>query len=248
MRLITLALSTFICCANALASDPINAALEHAARPSADIEQDAKRRPDQVLRFFELQPGMKVLDMFAGGGYYTELTAYVVGNAGKVDALNNQAYINYVGPEKIHQRFADNRLPNVSVLTQETDALDLPADYYDRIWFFLSFHDLYHVDAKNGWQKIDDARFMQTLRRALKDDGIIAITDHAALPGTPDSSGQELHRIDPQLIKDRMQQWGFVLVKEGDFLQNLDDPMTIPMWDPSVRGRTNRVVMAFSKK
>ncbi|MFC7002606.1 hypothetical protein ACFQMB_14875 [Pseudobowmanella zhangzhouensis] len=51
MRLITLVLSTFICCANALASDPISAALEHAARPSADIEQDAKRTGSGITLF-----------------------------------------------------------------------------------------------------------------------------------------------------------------------------------------------------
>ena len=48
-------------------------ALNHASRSEADRARDAGRKPGEVLKFFGVEPGMEVLDMFSGGGYYTEI-------------------------------------------------------------------------------------------------------------------------------------------------------------------------------
>jgi predicted methyltransferase len=45
--------------------------LAQPARLESDREKDVLRKPDQVLAFFEIKPGMRVLDLFSGGGYYT---------------------------------------------------------------------------------------------------------------------------------------------------------------------------------
>jgi len=65
------------------------AAVDSENRPEADRESDAGRRPEAVLEFFGIQPGDVVLEMWAGGGYYTELLADVVGENGKVVAHAN---------------------------------------------------------------------------------------------------------------------------------------------------------------
>src|SRR5271168_2609286 len=48
-------------------------------RPAADKALDAGRRPDQIMAFYGIKPGMKVADIFAGGGYMTELISRIVG-------------------------------------------------------------------------------------------------------------------------------------------------------------------------
>jgi predicted methyltransferase len=45
-----------------------------------------------------------------------------------------------------------------------------------------------------------------------------------------------------------MQKWGFKLISESDVLNNPEDELTLPMWDPSIRGKTDRAVMLFSAK
>ena len=55
-------------------------ALANPSRLESDRLKDALRRPDQILAFFEISPGMNVLDMFSGGGYYTEILSSVVGS------------------------------------------------------------------------------------------------------------------------------------------------------------------------
>ncbi len=233
---------------SAIASNPyIENALKDPARSEKDVATDMLRKPGKVLSFLEVKPGQTVLDVFSGSGYYTEIAARVVGPKGHVDAHNNAPYVSYIGEDKLAARYGEGRLPNVTQLLQDANALNLQENHYDRILFILSFHDLYHVDEKNGWDKIDDKQFMAELKKALKPGGYIGVVDHVAAPGSGSEMGNTIHRIDPQIIRDKMQQWGFKLVGEADFLQNLADPLDLPMWDPKVRGRTHRAVLKFTK-
>src|ERR1700683_2039739 len=63
-------------------------------RTADDKKLDAGRKPDQMLGFFGIAPGMQVADIFAGGGYTTELLSRAVGPTGKVYSQNG------VFPEK----------------------------------------------------------------------------------------------------------------------------------------------------
>src|SRR6516164_3000373 len=63
-------------------------AVNSPARPAADRELDPSRKPGQILAFFGIKPGMKVADLWAGGGYTTELLARTVGPGGKVYSQN----------------------------------------------------------------------------------------------------------------------------------------------------------------
>src|SRR5579863_7676849 len=57
-------------------------------RPAADKALDAGRKPDQIMAFYGIKPGMKVADIFAGGGYMTELFSRIVGPNGTVYSQN----------------------------------------------------------------------------------------------------------------------------------------------------------------
>ena len=72
------------------------AALVHPDRFPKDRERDADRKPDQVSAFFGIAPGMRVLDVIAGGGYSTEYTAWLVGAKGHVTAFNPPPYDGFV--------------------------------------------------------------------------------------------------------------------------------------------------------
>src|SRR5258707_9577499 len=60
-------------------------------RSGADRETDQRRNPELLLAFTGARPGMRVLDMGAGGGYSTELLARAVGAGGTVYAQDAQA-------------------------------------------------------------------------------------------------------------------------------------------------------------
>ncbi len=67
-----------------IATDSIGAILAKPGRLPADVARDARSRPDVTLPMLNLKAGDRVADIFAGGGYYSELLAAIVGAAGEV--------------------------------------------------------------------------------------------------------------------------------------------------------------------
>src|SRR6185369_15659807 len=59
-------------------------------RDEADRALDGGRHPAELLRFFGIQPGMKVAEISSGGGYTAELLARTVGETGRVYATNSK--------------------------------------------------------------------------------------------------------------------------------------------------------------
>jgi len=75
-----------------MAADPVEDAIAKPGRLDADLERDARSRPDVVLPLLQLVPGDRVADIWAGSGYYSELVANIVGESGEVLLVNNLAY------------------------------------------------------------------------------------------------------------------------------------------------------------
>ena len=242
LTVISISISGGICADSHTA---IARAVSNSARPEADSERDATRKPAEVLEFFAIDTGMKVLDIFAGGGYYTEILSYTVGPEGEVGLYNNGGWDGFVG-EGVVERLADKRLPNVQSIVMEANVLSLEANYYDAAIFVLGFHDLYYSD-EPSWPAIDAENFIDRLYRVIKPGGVLGIVDHAAEPGVSVAVADLLHRIDPGIIRRDLISAGFVLEAESDILRNALDDRNKPMSDPSVRGNTDRVVMRFRK-
>ena len=221
-------------------------AVSRPARSEKDVERDEKRKPAEVLAFFGIEPGMRILDMFSGGGYYAEILSYVVGPGGRVVSHSNEAYAQYVGDEVI-TRYANDRLPNVEILMAENNELSLAPGDFDAVMMILSFHDIFYVDPKNGWSKIDGPKMLGELYRGLKPGGVVGIVDHRAKAGSPRETGGTLHRIDPAIVVADMEAAGFVLTGKSELLENTDDDYSKNMADPAVRGKTSRFVMRFIK-
>ena len=221
-------------------------ALTSPERPAPDRDRDAGRKPDQVLAFLGITPGMSVLDMFSGGGYYSEIIANVVGADGRVVAHANQAYLQFVGDE-FAARYANNRLPNVTVLMAENNELALDANQFDAVVMVLAYHDTYWVSPENNWPEIDRPALNAELFAALKPGGIFGIVDHQAVPGSSGETGGTVHRIDRAIVVRDFEQAGFVLESESDLLRNPDDDHSLGVFDPGIRGKTDRFVLKFRK-
>jgi len=224
----------------------VQAAVDNPARPEKDVARDINRKPAEVLAFFGIQPGMKILDVFAGDGYYAEIASYLVGSKGEVTLYNNGSWAQYV-QKKVAKRLSENRLPNANYIVKETDNLAFQSGYYDGALFILGFHDLYYEDARFNWNKIDVPAFLKAIYGALKPGGVLGIVDHIAVADAPVTSAQNLHRIDVAVIERDLKAAGFMLEGASDILRNPDDDHLKHMMDTSIRGHTDRVVMRFRK-
>ena len=227
--------------------DAVGAALASADRLEGDREQDGRRKAREVLEFSGIAPGMRVLDAFSAGGYYTELLARVVGPEGQVIAYNNPPYARFAA-KAIAARYAEDRLPNVQQVTRTIDDLELEPASLDAAIFIMSYHDLYWRPADGSWPPTDPMQLLGKLHAALKPGGVIVVQDHVAVPGGDTSEiVDKLHRIDPAVVKADFARAGFTLDGESDVLRHPDDAHTIMVFDAAIRGKTDQFLFRFRK-
>ena len=223
------------------------AAVAHADRPAADRERDAGRQPARVLDFFRISPGMRVLEVFAGGGYYSEILSHLVGPRGEVVAHNNDAYLAYAKDE-LDARFAAGRLANVSRVTAELDDLELEPASLDAALLILTWHDFYYADERYGWPAVDERALVDRLCTALKPGAVLGVVDHAADAGAePEQTARTVHRVDPARVLADFEGSCFTLEAKGDMLANAGDDRTTSAIDPALRGQTDRFVYRFRR-
>jgi len=224
----------------------IEAAVADPRRSPGDIARDVNRKPAEVLRFIGIEPGMVVLDMYSGGGYYAELLSYVVGGDGRVIAHNNTPYATLARAD-MEPRYSNGRLGNVGQLIGENNQLELEADMFDAVLFILSYHDVYYIDGERGWELVDRPMMLAEVFAAMKPGAVLGLVDHVAAAGMPTEAVKPLHRIDPELVKADFLAAGFVLDGESDVLRNpADDYNMLPML-PQIRGRSDRMLLRFIK-
>lgn len=229
-------------------SDAVAAAVANPSRPAADRGSDPNRKPDQVLSFIGIEPGMAVLDLFAGGGYYTEIVSGLVGPEGHVLSQNNSAYVSYTS-DALQKRLDAGRLENVEAVVTEADDLVLEPASLDATLMILTWHDLLFADETYGWPDPDEALLLDKLCSAMKPGAVLGLVDHVANPGGDSSEiAKSLHRIDPQVVRDTFSNSCFKLDAESGILANPDDDHSLVMNDPAIRGNTDRFVFRFVRQ
>lgn len=231
---------------DATGDDLIAAAIANPDRPEADRERDVRSHPEVVLGLLDIQPGDTVADIFAGGGYYSELIAGVVGPSGDVILHNNTPYSKWV-MKQLQANYIDTTVPGIRVLISEVDDLQLEPASLDAVLMVMSFHDLYYYNPERGWLNTDVDLFFSQLLAALKPGARLVIVDHAAFPATGKAAAQDVHRIDEVFAKQQLVSAGFKFVSSSDVLRNPNDDKTKMVFDKSVRGTTDRFVFAFEK-
>jgi len=181
-------------------------------RSEADRQTDQRRNPELLLAFTGVRPGMRVLDMGAGGGYSTELLARAVGSGGTVYAQDSPA-VSPRAKEPFRRRAKTPAIRNVvRVLRDYDDPVPPGIRDLDLITFFFAYHD-------TAFMGVDRARMNRGLFEALKPGGMLVIADHSAQAGAGISVAKSLHRIEEATLRREIEAAGFRLAAEADFLR-----------------------------
>jgi len=225
----------------------ITAALASTARLPGDAEQDSRRQAAGVLVFLGVAQDQRVIDVFAAGGYYTELLSRVVGSQGRVLAYNNPPYARFA-EKGIAARYAGGRLANVDQLTTGIDALGLQPESWDSAIFVMSYHDLYWRPKDGSWPATDPNVLLAALFAALRPGGVVVVQDHVAIAGSdPYETVDKLHRIDPSVVRRDFERAGFVLDGTSNLLAHPGDDHTKLVFDPAIQGKTDQFVHRYRK-
>ena len=204
-------------------------------------------KQSELIRFARINAGSTVIDVYPGGGDWTRLFSDVIGPEGRV--------YSFVPAEVAH--FKDDPLGRMRTLAKEpgrenveavsADLVAMPevTQPADVLWLHLFYHDLHTtlMQAKGATA----ADFNRAVYERLKPGGCYVIVDHAAVAGSGTSDTQALHRIDPASIRDEVEAARFVLDAQSTMLTNKDDPHAIKVFDPSIKGKTDRFAYRFVK-
>src|SRR4051812_24319633 len=225
----------------------VRAAVDATDRDQADRALDAGRKPDLMLAFFGIRPGMKVAELGAGRGYTTELLARLVGPTGKVYAQNSPMILQMFLKVPWSERLAKPALVALGNVVRVDRELDDPfpaeAKDLDAVLDVLFYHD-------TVWLGVDREKMNRAVFAALKPGGVYGIVDHSGLPGSALTGAQTVHRIEEKTLREEIEHAGFRLLAEASFLRNPSDTRD---WNDSPRaagerrGTSDRFVLKFQK-
>ena len=222
----------------------ITEAVADKARPEADTKRDADRKPAEMLAFAGVKPGMTVVDLIPGGGYFTRIFSKAVGPKGTVYAVGAppRPVTDPAKPPPTPAQdtiAADPNYANVKSVHVPFTALAVPSKA-DVVWTSQNYHDLHNVP------NLDMAAFDKAVFDALKPGGEFIVLDHRANPGDPTVT-KTLHRIDPAVVKAEVTAAGFKFEGESTVLKNPADDHTKGIRDGFSQGQTDQFIYKFRK-
>jgi len=162
---------------------------------------DPKNKPDQIIEAIELKTGQSIADIGAGGGYFTLRFADIVGDKGKVYAIDtNSEFLQF-----IKSSAKEKGLNNIVTILIE-NKLDLPESNLDFVFMRNVTH---HIPNR--------VEYFRNLKRFLKSGGKIVIIEYKK--GKIFSfRGLFGHHVPKETIIREMEEANYVLEKEFDFL------------------------------
>jgi len=267
-RLIVLAGALPMSAALAAADDAALAdAINGAHRTPAYVERDDARHPRETLTFFGIRPDMTVVEIWPGGGWYTEILAPYLRERGKLYA----AHFNADSTSDYYRRS----------LAEFQTKLAASAAVYDRV-VVTAFNPPQHVDIAppgsadlvvtfrnvHNWYMRGggDTRVVQAFEamyRALKPGGVLGVVEHRLPAARPLEDQEDSGYMREDYVIEMAERAGFELVAKSQINANPKDSADHPkgVWTlpPTLRlgdvdrdrylaiGESDRMTLKFTK-
>jgi ubiquinone/menaquinone biosynthesis C-methylase UbiE len=176
----------------------------------AGINRDEWQQPQKVIAALKIQPGASVADLGSGGGYFTFRLAEAVGPSGKVYAVD----IDRDMVDLIAERATKEGRSNVEVILARPEDPSLPKAGVDLIFTSNTYH---HIE--------DRVAYFANLRKYLRRNGRVAIIEFDRRGWL---EGLLRHYTPSEFIKREMEQAGYMLQQEFDFLNRQSFLIFVP--------------------
>ena len=204
-------------------------------------------KQSELIRFARVDVGSTVIDVYPGDGDWTRLFSDIVGPEGRVFSFVPTEVAHFkndpVGRMRTLAKEPDRG--NVEAVSADLVALTEVTQPADILWLHLFYHDLHTALIQT--RGATPADFNRAVYERLKPGGYYVIVDHASAAGAGTSDAQSLHRVDPASVREEVEAAGFVLDAESTVLANNDDPHSVKVFDPSIKGQTDRFAYRFVK-
>jgi|TARA_B110000114_G_C15034996_1_gene374587 predicted methyltransferase len=239
---------------NAIASDH---------RSAKNKARDSQRHPKETLMFFGFKPGMKVLEILPGGGWYTEILAPALKDYGQLTVASFGADNPSDYMRNVHNRYVANLEANPEVYGQvKTEVFEeegyltkVASDSQDMILTFRNSHNWIRFGG------IEQA--YKSFSRVLKKGGVLGVVQHRAAPDADVKQTAEQGYVPEAYLIQLAESMGFKLVAQSEINANAKDTKdhSKGVWSlpPSFRekdnnrekyaaiGETDRMTLRFVK-
>jgi predicted methyltransferase len=201
----------------------------------------------ELIRFARVDPGATVIDVYPGDGDWTRLFSDAVGPNGRVYSFAPAEVAHFKNDPVGNMRTLAKEPGRANVEAVSADLVAMPevTQPADVLWLHLFYHDLHTALMQS--KDATAADFNRAVYDRVKPGGYYVIVDHAAAGTAGTSVAQSLHRIDPASVRKEVEAAGFLLDAESNMLANKDDPRSVEVFDPAIKGETDRFVYRFVK-
>lgn len=220
----------------AQAADDDRLASVLAAQPEEVQARYKYRHPQETMEFFGIEPGMTVVDVLPGSGWYTKILLPYLGADGEVIGADYSpdlwAHIGYDSEEFLKERetwvtdwtataktWGDNHSAGVTAFVLGS----LPESMHgtaDAVLFVRALHNMAYPtpDARHLAAAIQDSYDV------LKPGGVVGIVQHHARDNMPDEwSDGEMGYLKKGFVIESIEAAGFELVGASDLNANDND-------------------------
>ncbi len=244
-------------------SHPLISAIKGDHRTEKNRARDAYRHPLQTLAFFDVREDMTVVEIWPGGGWYTEILAPYLQKKGKLYAAHFDAdsSVPYYRKSLAKFKAKTEALPSVYAKMEVTelsppDKLEIaPANSVDRVLTFRNVHN---------WMKYGQVEAVfAAMHKALKPGGVLGIVEHRSSNTVPQDPKAKSGYVREDYVIQLAENAGFKLLAKSEINANNKDETVHPagVWSlpPSLRlkqknvekflsiGESDRMTLKFVK-
>lgn len=202
--------------------------VDGAHRAAKNRARNSERHPVETLAFFGVRPDSHVLELWPGGGWYTEVLAPYTRDCGSLRVTNYDV----AGPDTFYPKMARRlqakfdgaaalygKIQSVTVTPPAIPALADP----DSLDFVLTFRN------NHGWIRdgLQDAIYAAAVA-ALKPGGVLGVVQHRARQGTPSTTAGDIGYVDTAVIIAAAEKAGLVLEEQSEINANDKDTKDHP--------------------
>ncbi|MEH2366316.1 class I SAM-dependent methyltransferase [Nostoc sp.] len=185
--------------------------------------RDKYRHPAQTLEFFGLRPNMTVVELWPGGGWYTEILAPFLAPKGQL-IVTNFAPSTSKPALALQEKLAANPevfgKVKVAQISPPNELTLAPENSVDIVVTFRNIHN---------WVKAGYAEQVYAAAyKALKPGGILGVEEHRALEGTSLQESIKTGYMSENGVIAAVEKAGFKLVGKSEINANSKDTKDYP--------------------
>jgi ubiquinone/menaquinone biosynthesis C-methylase UbiE len=160
-------------------------------------------KADEILKTLNIQTGQTIADIGSGGGFFTLLFSQLVGDEGRIYAIDtNQDFIEFIDKQAIKQGIA-----NITTVRATEQAISLPTHSIDLVFVRNVFHHLQNR-----------SQYFLEAKQLLTSAGRIAIIEFSQQGSKFSFHRRCGHNVPKEIIIEEMSTAGFQVSASFDFL------------------------------